>query len=78
MRHLNPANNHPERIIYPDKDFDKKLDFKDIKFPVKIRDIQKIEKRIPSTIVFLTMKINNNIQPMYQKNVLKKKLLIYY
>ena len=28
-----------------DKDFANKLDFKDIKFPVKIRDIHKIEKR---------------------------------
>ena len=28
-----------------DKDFAKRLDFKNIKFPVKIRDIQKIEKK---------------------------------
>ena len=30
-------------IAKPDKDFAKILDFKDIKFPVKIRDIHKIE-----------------------------------
>ena len=41
---LNPANHHPARIA--DKDFAKKLNFKDIKFLVKIRDIHKIEKKI--------------------------------
>ena len=35
---MNPAN-HQEA----NKDFAKKLDFKDIKFPAKIRDIHKVE-----------------------------------
>ena len=38
-------NHHPARITKADKDFAKKLDFKDIKFTVKIRDIQKIVKK---------------------------------
>ena len=33
------------RITKADKDFSKSLDFKDIKFPVKVRDINKIEKK---------------------------------
>ena len=33
------------RITKCDKDFAKKLDFKDIKFPIKVRDIHKIEKK---------------------------------
>ena len=42
------------RITKADKDFIKKLDFKDIKFPVKIRDIHetKKKKKIPSALVF--------------------------
>ena len=41
VRYLNPADHHPEKITKADKDFAKKLDFRDIKFLVKIRDIQK-------------------------------------
>ena len=45
VTYLNTVNHHPERITKTDKDFPKKLDFKDIKFPVKIRDTHKIEKK---------------------------------
>ena len=45
VRYLNPANYHPARITKADKDFAKILDFKDIKLPVKIRDIRNIEKK---------------------------------
>ena len=44
VRYLNPAQRNPRRITKADKDFAKRLDFKDIKFPVKIRDIHKTEK----------------------------------
>ena len=60
-------------------DFNKKFDFQDIIFPVKIGDIHKIEKkRIPSTLVFLSMEITKNIQFMYQKPFAKKDMLIFY
>ena len=65
-------------IAKVDKHFIKKLDFKDIKVPVKVRDIHKIEKTIPLTLLFLVMKIRKNIQSMYQKNIVKKSMLIYY
>ena len=39
---LNPANHHPARITKANKDFAKTLNFKDINFPIKIRDIYKI------------------------------------
>ena len=45
MNALNPADCNLARITKADKDFAKKPDFKDIKFPVKIRDIHKIEKK---------------------------------
>ena len=63
IRYLNPANHDPLRIIKAEKNSVKKVNFKDLKFPVKIRDIYKIEnKRIPPELVFLAMKIKKNIQ----------------
>ena len=75
---LNPSNHYPTRITNTNKDSAKKLDFKDLKFPVKISDIYKIEKKIPSALVILTMKIRKNIQSMYLKNLAKKNVLTYY
>ena len=45
VRYLHPADNNPRRITKPNKDFAKRLDFKDIEFPVKSRDIHKLEKK---------------------------------
>ena len=44
--YLNPTDHDPKRILNADNDFEKGFDFKDIKFPVKIRNIDKIEKKI--------------------------------
>ena len=46
VRFLHSADCKFARITKPDKDLAKTLDFKDIKFPVKIRDIYNIEKII--------------------------------
>ena len=46
VRHLNLVDHNSRRIAKADDNFAiKKLDFKGIKFPVKIRDIHKIEKK---------------------------------
>ena len=45
VKYLHPADHHPARITKADKNFAKELDFKDKKFPVKIRAIHKIEKK---------------------------------
>ena len=37
--------NNPRRITKADNDFAKRLYFKDIKFPVKIRNLHKIQKK---------------------------------
>ena len=71
VRYLSPADRKPAKIIKADKEFAKKLDFKDIKFPVKIRDICKIEKKIPLALVLLIMEIKKSIQSKYQINVLR-------
>ena len=77
VRYLNPADHHPASIRKNDKDFARKHDFKDIKFPVKIRDIQKVEKKIASASVFLLMKIEKNSQSTFQKIFLRD-MPIYY
>ena len=39
---------------------------------------RKFKKRIPSALVFLVIKVRINIQFMYQGNVGKEDMLIYY
>ena len=50
IRYMNPADHDPARIIEADKEFTKKLDFKDIIFPGKNKDIRKIEKKKKNSI----------------------------
>ena len=45
VNYLNPAGFNPAKITKTDKDFFDKLDFKDVKFPVKTRDVHKFEKK---------------------------------
>ena len=45
VRYLHPADRTPARITKADKDCLKKIDFKDLKFPVNARDIHKIENK---------------------------------
>ena len=45
VRYLNPEDPNPRRITKADKEFAKKLDFKNIKLPVKIRDSHEIKKK---------------------------------
>ena len=45
VRYLNPANCHSAKITKPDKYFAEKLDFKDTKSLVNVRDIHNIEKK---------------------------------
>ena len=78
VRYLNLADRNPARITKADKDFTKKPDFKDIKLPVKIRDIQKIEKK-NSIGISVFGNENKEKHPIYVlKNVAKKNMLIYY
>ena len=42
VRYLHPADHNPRRIRKVDKLYGQKLDFKDIKFPIKVRDVHKI------------------------------------
>ena len=73
---LTPADHDPARTTKNETDFSEKLDFKDITFLVKVRDICKSERRILSTLVLLVLKIRKNIQHMYYKLVMKKNMWI--
>ena len=77
VRDLHPTDHNPRGIRKVDKLYGDRLDFKDIKFPVKVRDIQKLKERISSALVFLTIIRRKNIQFMCQTNV-KINMLIYY
>ena len=45
VRYLHPADHNPRRIRKVDKLYGQKLDFKDIKFPIKVRDVHKIWRK---------------------------------
>ena len=78
VRYLNPADDHSAKIAKADNDFAKKLDFKGIKFPVKIRNIHKIEKNNSIGISVFGYE-NKEKHPFYvSQNVVKKNMLIYY
>ena len=78
VRYLNPAELNPAIIRKADKNFAKRLDFKYIKVSVKIRDIYRIEKKNSIVISVFADNKKKNIQSMYQKNIVKKNMLIYY
>ena len=44
IRHLNPQDNHPERIKKTDKQYVEKLDYTGIEFPVTVKQYNTIEK----------------------------------
>ena len=67
VRYLYLAGHLAAIIRKVDKNFTRKLDFKDITFSVKIRDILSIEKRILIILVFLVMEKRQNIQSMSSK-----------
>ena len=76
--YLNPADHSPRRITKYDKDFAKRLDLKDIKIPVKITDIHKIEKKNSIGISVLGYE-NKEKHPIYvSKKCCEKNMLIYY
>ena len=45
VRYLHPADDNPRKMTKADNNFARELDFKDIKFPVKVRMIHEIERK---------------------------------
>ena len=77
VRYLNHADCNPARITKANKDFAKRFHFKDIRFSVKTRDIHKIEKNNSTGISVFGCE-NKVKYPIYENNVVKKSMLIYY
>ena len=75
-RFLNPKDQYPSGIRKIDTDFARKYDFKEIKFPVTIRDTHKIDRKSVSASMFLVIKIEKNCQSTFQKIILKEMLII--
>ena len=50
VRYLHSADCNPPIITKADKDFTEKLDCKDVKFPLKTRDINKTEEKKKNSI----------------------------
>ena len=61
------ADHNPKRITKFYKDFAKRLDFKHIKFPVKVRNIQKIEEKNSIGLSIFCCE-NKEKHPMYVSN----------
>ena len=64
------------KIRKADHEFPKKLDFKDIKFPVKFRVVCKIEERKSSRISDFAYENKEKNRVSVSKNVAKKNMLI--
>lgn len=73
IRYLNLQDSHPERIKRRDKKIIETLDYSGIAFPVKINQINKIEKQnnININLFGYTVRNKNHIQYWYQKKRMK-------
>ena len=78
VKYLNPTDHNPRWITKTDKDFSKKFDSKDIKFPVKLRDISQIEKSNSISIRVFSYGNKEKHSIYVSKNVVKKNMLIFY
>ena len=80
VRYLNPVDYQSARITKADKDFANRLDFKDIKFPVKVRKLEiytKLKKKKNSIGISVSgFENKKNIQFIYKKNAAKKTMFI--
>ena len=79
VRYLNPADLNTERITKTNKYMAKRLNFKDIKFPVKAGNIHKIEKKKNSISISGSGYENKVKHPVHvSKNALERNMLTYY
>ena len=79
VRYLNPADLNTERITKTNKYMAKRLNFKDIKFPVKAGNIHKIEKKKNSISISVSGYENKVKHPVHvSKNALERNMLTYY
>ena len=75
VRYLNPAEHNPRRVTKADQNFAKRLDLKIKNSQSNIETFTKSKKKNSISISVLAIKINKNIQSIYQNNAVKKKIL---
>jgi len=63
-RSLDPVKDHPERITGKLEEQAETLNFKNISFPVKLRDINKLEKQNPTISVNVLGYDDKTIYPL--------------
>ena len=69
VRCLRPADHQPARMRKAEGLFEDELDFQDIKLPIKIRDIHKIEKKSSISISVLGYE-NKQKYTIYEEKML--------
>ena len=74
VKYLNSANHLPARITKANTDFAKKLDFKHINFPVKIRDILEIKKKNSIGIGVSGHENKEKTSILYIKKMLRRRI----
>ena len=72
FRQIHHADNHPARIRKIGKDFAKELVFKDVRIPVKIRNIHKIEKKNYVAISIFGYENTKISNPCFKKMLWRK------
>ena len=71
---LNPEDQYRARIIKAGSDYAKRFDFKDMKFPVKFRDLDKIKKKNSIDIGYE----NKEKYLIYASKQCEKNMLTFY
>ena len=76
VRHINPLNEHPERIFKNDKKMAEELSYDGIEFPVEEKDFSKIE--IKNNICINVFGYENFFQFIFQIKNLKIRWIYYF
>ena len=78
VRYLHPTYHNQRRIINVDKLYGNKLDFKDIKSNVKVKDVCLMERKNSIGISVFSYKDKKKYSIYVSKNVAKINMWIYY
>ena len=72
VRYFHPLDKNLARNRKIDNDLLKEFDFEDIAFPLKIRDIHKVEKKSASALVAFGFENKENVSILISKNTFRK------
>ena len=78
VRHVNPVIIHPERITREDKELANDLNYDRVGFPVREKDLSKIETKDSFALMRFAMKISRFFQSTFQIKYLKIQWICYF